>query len=79
MLARMNYAADLATKQKFNLRDAFRGKADSPEALVDTALSRLTAPEFPGDDVAAFVNYVAWLLRLSRSFGMPQPRYTYSR
>ena len=34
MLARMNFAAQLATNQKFNLRDASRGHASTPEALV---------------------------------------------
>ena len=33
MLARMNFAAQLATNQKFNLRDAFRGHAGTPDAL----------------------------------------------
>ena len=32
MLARMNFAATLATNQRFNLRDQSRGKVDSPEA-----------------------------------------------
>ena len=32
MLARMNFAATLATNQRFNLRDQSRGKVDSPKA-----------------------------------------------
>src|SRR5829696_3356112 len=45
MLARMNFAAQLATNQKFNLRDAFRGGATA-DALVSAALERLSPPEY---------------------------------
>ena len=34
MLTRMNFASQLATNQKFNLRDLARGARQSPEALV---------------------------------------------
>ena len=34
MLTRMNFASQLATNQKFDLRDLARGARQSPEALV---------------------------------------------
>lgn len=57
MLARMNFAAQLATNQKFNLRDTFRGKATSPETLVTHALDRLTAPPYSAVGQAALMDY----------------------
>ena len=64
MLARMNFAAQLATNQKFNLRDAFRGHAGSPEDVVAHALDRLTPPEYASVAYGALVDYanagVAW-------------------
>jgi hypothetical protein len=58
MLARMNFAAQLATNQKFNLRDAFRGGgAASPDALLAQALDRLTPPEYPPDAHGALADY----------------------
>ena len=42
MLGRMNFAAQLATNQKFELRNAARGSVKSPEGLVSWALDRLT-------------------------------------
>jgi uncharacterized protein (DUF1800 family) len=59
MLARMNFAAQLATNQKFNLRDAFRGHVDGPEAVVGYALDRLTPPEYSSGGYAALVDYAA--------------------
>jgi uncharacterized protein (DUF1800 family) len=59
MLARMNFGAQLATNQKFNLRDAFRGQARTPEELVSVALERLTAPEYTAGSRAALTDYVA--------------------
>src|SRR3954447_5633415 len=58
MLARMNFAAQLATNQKFNLRDAFRGQAATPDALVSQTLARLTPPEFDAQARAALTDYV---------------------
>ena len=58
MLARMNFASQLATNQKFNLRDAFRGRAATPDALVSTALERLSAPEYHAGARAALTEYV---------------------
>ncbi len=59
MLARMNFAAALASNQKFALRDAARPFRQSPESLISNfALSRLTirTPDQPVYD--ALVNYV---------------------
>ncbi len=58
MLARMNFAAQLATNQKFNLRDASRGHAASPEALVAHVLDRLTPPAYDGGAHGALMEYV---------------------
>jgi uncharacterized protein (DUF1800 family) len=58
MLARMNFAAQLATNQKFNLRDAFRGQAATPDALLATALGRLSAPEYTAGSRSALLDYV---------------------
>jgi uncharacterized protein (DUF1800 family) len=59
MLARMNFGAQLATNQKFNLRDAFRGLAGTPEELVSAALDRLTSQEYSAGSRAALADYVA--------------------
>ena len=58
MLARMNFGAQLATNQKFNLRDAFRGQALTPEELVSAALDRLTSQEYSAGSRAALADYV---------------------
>ena len=42
MLARMNFAAQLATNQKFALRDLSRGHCDTQEELLGYMLDRLT-------------------------------------
>jgi len=57
MLARMNFAAQLATNQKFELRNAVRGQVRSPENIVSWALDRLTTPAFSGDSYNALVDY----------------------
>ena len=44
MLARMNFAATLATNQRFALRDAARSSNASPESLVDFALGAFSMP-----------------------------------
>lgn len=60
MLARMNFAAALATNQKFNLRDASRGSAaQNPEALVTFMLERMSAPPFGTESRRALVDYAA--------------------
>ncbi len=57
MLARMNFAAQLAASQKFELRNAARGSVRSPEGLVSWALDRMTTPSFPTDSYNALVDY----------------------
>jgi hypothetical protein len=57
MLARMNFAAALATNQRFNLRDRSRGQVNSPEGLLSFMLDRLTPPEFAGDAYSALLAY----------------------
>ncbi len=54
----MNFASQLATNQKFNLRDAFRGHAATPDALVATALDRLSPTEYTAGAHAALLDYV---------------------
>jgi uncharacterized protein (DUF1800 family) len=58
MLARMNFAAQLATNQKFNLRDAFRGEASTPDALLETALDRLSSAPYTGGARSALLDYI---------------------
>jgi uncharacterized protein (DUF1800 family) len=58
MLARMNFAAQLATNQKFNLREIARGGSGSPEALVSLMLDRLTPSPFERNAHQALVDYV---------------------
>ncbi len=63
MLARMNFASQLATNQKFNIRDTARGHAATPDALLGHVLTRLSAPEFPPVAVNALMDYArseAW-------------------
>jgi uncharacterized protein (DUF1800 family) len=57
MLARMNFAAQLATNQKFELRNAARQEARSPEGLVAWATDRMTAAAFPADSHEALLDY----------------------
>jgi uncharacterized protein (DUF1800 family) len=57
MLARMNFAAQLATNQKFALRDAARGQVGSPEGLVSWAMDRMTAASFATDSYDALIDY----------------------
>ena len=57
MLARMNFAAQLAGNQKFELRNAVRGQVSSPEGLVSWALDRLPTPSFRGDAYTALLDY----------------------
>jgi hypothetical protein len=57
MLARMNFAAQLATNQKFNLRDTSRDFGRTPEALVAHLMDRLSPPEFASDSYSALLDY----------------------
>jgi hypothetical protein len=57
MLGRMNFAAQLATNQKFELRNSARGVVTSPEGLVSWALDRMTSAAFPADSYNALIDY----------------------
>jgi uncharacterized protein (DUF1800 family) len=57
MLARMNFAAQLATNQKFNLRDLARKDGKTPEALLSFVLDRLTPPEYASSSYNALLDY----------------------
>jgi hypothetical protein len=57
MLARMNFAAQLATNQKFNLRDTARSSAETPDALVAHVLERLTPPRYSASSHGALLEY----------------------
>ena len=54
---RMNFAAQLATNQKFELRDAAKSVVRSPESLVSWTFDRLTAPPFQSDAYNALLDY----------------------
>ena len=58
MLARMNFAAQLATNQRVNLRDQARGHGATPESLMQFALDRLTLPRPNGDANGAYLDYL---------------------
>ena len=57
MLARMNFAAQLATNQKFALRDLSRGHASTHEDLLGYVLDRLTPPAYSTDDYDSLLDY----------------------
>ena len=57
MLARMNFAAQLAGNQKFELRNAARGMVRSPENLVSWAMDRMTPSPFDTSSYNALVDY----------------------
>ena len=57
MLARMNFAAQLATNQKFELRNKARGQVKSPENLVSWALERMSTRNLPADEYNALVDF----------------------
>ena len=58
MLARMNYAAALATSQRGALREAARPFKDTPESLVGFAYNTLTLPTPDPAETSALTNYV---------------------
>ena len=64
MLARMNFASQLATNQRFMLRDAFRPAAGTPESVLTAALDRLMPADFGSGGESALTDYlragVAW-------------------
>ena len=57
MLARMNFAAQLASNQKFNLRDLARQEARTPEALLSFVLDRLTPNDYAPASYNALLDY----------------------
>ena len=57
MVARMNFAATLASNQRFNLRDRLRGRAPTAEALVALITERLTAQPFDANSHRALQDY----------------------
>ena len=58
MLARMNFAAQLATNQKFALRDAYRPVSASPDAVLSEALDRLLPADFDEESRSALLGYL---------------------
>jgi uncharacterized protein (DUF1800 family) len=58
MLARMNFASQLSTNQRFAIREAARPKATSPEALVDHVVSTLSLPALDPSVRSTLINYV---------------------
>jgi len=58
MLSRMNFAAQLATNQKFALRDAARPSKATPDSLTTFAVDLLTLPEPSSDVHGTLVDYV---------------------
>jgi uncharacterized protein (DUF1800 family) len=57
MLARLNFAAQVASNQKFALRDRSRGHADTHEALLSYMLDRLTPAEYDAGSYNALLDY----------------------
>jgi hypothetical protein len=57
MLARMNFAAQLASNQRFALRDKARPSGGSAESLVDWAKSSLSVPDLSGVTTSALLDY----------------------
>ncbi len=58
MLARMNFAAQLATNQRFTLREAARPSKDSADSMVDFAVGQLSLQPLDPEVRAALVAYV---------------------
>ena len=58
MLARMNFASQLAANQKFNLAAAARDNARTPEALLSFVLDALKTPPYDLPVTDAFAGYL---------------------
>jgi uncharacterized protein (DUF1800 family) len=58
MLARMNFAAQLTTNQRFALRDAFKPVGATPDAVLSEALDRLMPADFADSSRAALMDYL---------------------
>jgi len=57
MLSRMNFAAQLALNQKFNLRDLAKPVATTPESVLSFVLDRLTPSDFAPTAYNALLDY----------------------
>ena len=62
MLNRMNFASTLSSNQKFRLATAAAGAKQSPQALVNFMLSRITPADFStmSPDLVAYASSAAW-------------------
>ena len=58
MLSRMNFAATLMANQRFNLQTASAAARSSPEALLDSHLTRFTPSPLAADSQAALLDYL---------------------
>jgi uncharacterized protein (DUF1800 family) len=58
MLARMNFASQLAASQRFELRNAARPSAGTPESLLQFVVDRLTVPGLSATEQTALTDYV---------------------
>jgi uncharacterized protein (DUF1800 family) len=58
MLARMNFASQLAMNQRFALRDSFRTVRSTPESVLTEALDRLMPAEYDSGGVSALTDYL---------------------
>ena len=58
MLARMNFARDVALNQKFALREAARPAKATPQALVGFAVDRLSMPSLAPEVYNTLIDYV---------------------
>jgi hypothetical protein len=59
MLARMNFAATLASNQKFNLARSFSAaERAQPEGVLDGMLKRMTPAPFAPDETTELVGYL---------------------
>jgi len=58
MLARMNFGSQLATNQRFALRDSFRKVNSSPESVLTEALDRLLPADYDAGGRAALTDYL---------------------
>jgi uncharacterized protein (DUF1800 family) len=58
MLSRMNFAATLATNQRFNLRDESRAFGRTPELLLTYLLDRLTPASFDRNAYQTLLDYI---------------------
>ena len=58
MLARMNFAAALASNQRFNLARSVKGFAQTPESLLSHVLGELATPTFDNAVVGELAGYL---------------------